>query len=163
MVESVQEPVDSFRALAEAYCALVEHVEDAERGALVERLAVLLPQLIHAASRLPVLEPDPDTDVPEISHGDWMSRFSALNAKLGEHADYWTTMRVHGDAEPEVVNLSLADDLADIWRDLAGGLAVLSANGATSDAVWEWRFNFRNHWGTHAVEALRAIHAARGS
>jgi hypothetical protein len=138
MVEP-QEPIEAFRALAAA-----------------------LPQLIHAATQLPAREPDPDIHAPEISHDDWMSRFSALNAKLDEHADYWTTMQVHGSAEPEVVNLSLADDLADIWRDLAGGLALSEAR-ATADAVWEWRFSFRRHWGAHAVEALRAIRAIHGN
>jgi hypothetical protein len=42
--------------------------------------------------------------------------------------------------------------------DLEVGLA-LQLNGAKrDDFLWQWRFDFRNHWGRHAVSALTAIH-----
>ena len=46
---------------------------------------------------------------------------------------------------------SLADDAADIYRDLPSGL--------NDNAVGEWRFGFDNNWGKHAAEALYALHS----
>jgi hypothetical protein len=58
--------------------------------------------------------------------------------------------------EPEVAG-SLADDFTDIYRDLQDGLAKWD-RGETGEALWEWRFNFENHWGEHLTGALRALY-----
>ena len=56
------------------------------------------------------------------------------------------------------VMASLSDDIADIYRDLQGGLVAFRA-GEIDDAVWEWRFGFDTHWGRHAAHGLFALHA----
>ncbi|MCW2753202.1 MAG: hypothetical protein JWQ32_613 [Marmoricola sp.] len=56
---------------------------------------------------------------------------------------------------------SLADDLADVWRDLREGLDALTMNARWDDVAWEWRFGLDVHGGKHAVEAVRAIHEIR--
>jgi hypothetical protein len=152
--------VEAFRCLAESYCALVEQIEQLEPSEVLRRLSVLLPALIAKATELPDLEPTEGYDAPEISHGVWSERFAAIDSTLGHLGGYWTTMEVRSAAEPGVVPLPVADDLVDIWRDLRGGLDALTDNGTVADAVWEWRFNFGIHWGAHAIEALRAVHAA---
>ena len=53
-----------------------------------------------------------------------------------------------------LVETTLSNDLADICLDLEDGLS-LQFNGARRD---DWRFDFRCHWGKHAVGALTAIH-----
>ena len=58
--------------------------------------------------------------------------------------------------EASVTN-SLADDLADIYRDLKAGLSLYEAEHPI-DAAWEWRFRFQIHWGQHLVGAMRPIH-----
>lgn len=52
---------------------------------------------------------------------------------------------------------SLSDDLADIYRDVVTGLRAYEA-GRRAQAVWEWGFNLRAHWGEHATSAIRALH-----
>lgn len=52
---------------------------------------------------------------------------------------------------------SLADDAADVYRDLKGGLTVIAEGGALENAVSEWRFGFDHHWGRHAADALHAL------
>ena len=37
--------------------------------------------------------------------------------------------------------------------------SVLAEGAPEGDVVWEWRFGFYSHWGRHATEALRALHA----
>jgi Domain of unknown function (DUF5063) len=52
---------------------------------------------------------------------------------------------------------SLADDLLDIYRDVATGLREYE-RGLPAKAIWEWGFNFQHHWGRHATDAIRALH-----
>ena len=58
--------------------------------------------------------------------------------------------------EPPVVG-DLADDLLDIYRDVAMGLYLYDAGGI-DDAIWQWAFKFQTHWGEHASSAIRALH-----
>ncbi len=87
-----------------------------------------------------------DNDAPStVTNEQWSDRFSAVEATLSGRGSYWTTADVFDSSEPEVVNLPIADDLADIWRDLRNGLNRLEAGGQLSDIVWEWRFLFDVH------------------
>jgi Domain of unknown function (DUF5063) len=56
----------------------------------------------------------------------------------------------------------LADDIADIYRDVVSGLREYQA-GRRAQAVWEWGFGFRHHWGEHATGAIRALHCLLAS
>ena len=58
--------------------------------------------------------------------------------------------------------MSLADDLADIYRDVKNGLVAEQAGAAArpNDVLWTWRFAFESHWATHAADALRALQTA---
>jgi hypothetical protein len=57
------------------------------------------------------------------------------------------------------VILPIADDVADVWRDVKRGLLALGEGHRPDDVTWQWRFDFYSHWGRHATEALRALHA----
>lgn len=58
-------------------------------------------------------------------------------------------------AEP--ITGSIADDIADIYRDTASGL-IAYQEGNLAGAIWEWGFNFEIHWGEHATSAIRALY-----
>lgn len=148
-----------MRQEAERYCALIEQAESWERQAFVIALAGSLAELLSAASHLPDIEPT-DSELPgSPAQQQWSERFAAVQLKLGDRGDYWTTLAAHGNDASEVVLLPLADDLVDIWRDLKRGLLALEGGVPPSDVTWEWRFGFYTHWGRHATEALRAVHA----
>lgn len=57
----------------------------------------------------------------------------------------------------EAVVCDLADDIADIHRDLTKGLSLYE-RGHAVEAEWEFAFQFRIHWGRHATDAIRALH-----
>lgn len=65
---------------------------------------------------------------------------------------------LEADDEPGMGMLS--DDLSDIYRDLAIGLADFK-KGYVSDACFDWAFSYRGHWARHAVNALGAIEIYR--
>jgi len=52
---------------------------------------------------------------------------------------------------------SIADDIADIYREVVSGLRAFQ-EGLRAEAVWIWGFGFRSHWGEHATGAIRALH-----
>lgn len=63
---------------------------------------------------------------------------------------------LHIPPEEAVVG-SLTDDITDIYRDVITGLREYNA-GRRAQAVWEWGFGLRHHWGEHATGAIRALH-----
>lgn len=60
--------------------------------------------------------------------------------------------------EEDPVIGDLADDLADIYRDVKNGL-LLYEQGHVTEALWRWSQSFSLHWGRHATSALHALHA----
>ena len=54
----------------------------------------------------------------------------------------------------------LKDDLADIARDLQNGIAAYES-GLVGRASFTWRDGSEFHWGNHAVDAIRVLHAMR--
>ena len=51
----------------------------------------------------------------------------------------------------------LADDLADVWRDVKRGLSLFNA-GHVEAACWEWRQGFLATLGYHAAGGIYALH-----
>ena len=149
-----------FRGLAEEYVALIDTAEHGET--LLAELASLLPRLYSTATNLPDARPEGDEEpARESRFEDWQLIGGRLDRLLGDHDLYWA-IDPTGTAEQEPIAGSLSDDLADIYLDLNDGLRLLAAGGPVADAVWEWRFAFWSHWGAHAADAIRVIHARMG-
>lgn len=51
----------------------------------------------------------------------------------------------------------LADDIADIYRDLVTGLRLYDTDRQAA-ALWYWKLMMPVHWGDHATSAIRALH-----
>jgi Domain of unknown function (DUF5063) len=148
---------EDFAAIARRFCATIEELRGVERLELLWGLAELLPLLYAAAVELPDVEPtSAEAASDAVSADQWKAVTRGLGEVLGRDA-YATVLEPLGKAD-DATFASLTDDLGDIYRDLKVGLGVLD-DGSPKDAIWEWRFGFSTHWGRHAVEALRAIHA----
>ncbi len=144
--------VKGFVGTVRRYCAWAEAPaeQQTEDLTIAQRL---LAELHLSVLGLPTLDCGDDVD-DEVSHDEWkivLQRFQGLPVDL-----YWD---VFDPLEEDAPGLnSLADDLADIYRDLKDGL-VLYEGGKHLRAVWEWRFRFQIHWGAHLTGAQRAIHS----
>lgn len=155
-----------MREAVQSYCSVIEHAKGADPDMFARDVAMTLSAVVAAAYRLQSV--DLVTDGAEaasdpISHEQWFATMKAVQTALGGRDDYWTATEVYtADYVPDAVqavSLSLADALAGIWRDLRNGLDELARGVSADEVTWEWRFGFRVHWGAHAMEALRAIHA----
>jgi hypothetical protein len=101
----------------------------------------------------------------ESDHAESMSSEDAaalqrrLGKKLGNYDLYQVVYEPH-DLDSSPVVGSLADDIADIYRDLQDGFAELRS-GKPANANWQWKFGFDSHWGHHAAEAIYALYNIR--
>ena len=147
-------PVSEFVELARGFCALVEEHAPLPASVFVQRVHSLLPRLYSAA----LLLPDVGGDAPDCDARLTTSTLGRdLCAKLGV-LDYYREIfdPYEGESEEPVIG-SLSDDIADIYADLAEGIACWNA-GNHDGASWAWRFGFQTHWGKHLTSALRALY-----
>lgn len=142
--------IAEFVGSARRFCALVEGAASLSRGERVHRARDCLADLVLKAGRLP----QGDADGPEVTDDGTVAPgwpgFEELDI-------YWEVFDPYENDEP--VAGSLSDDMLDVYRDLRRGLRAYDA-GQVGVAVWEWRFHFDQHWGDHAVDALRALQRA---
>jgi hypothetical protein len=159
-----------MRQAVEAYCRVIESARSTDRDHFVTEVAATLSAVLATAYRLPD-DAVGDIDDDGITHEHWYAQMKDVQGVLDGWDNYWTTFAPYnldpetglpdptiGTFEEKVANLSLADALADIWRDVRNGLDYLNRGGDEEEAVGIWGFSFRFHWGARAVEALRAIH-----
>jgi hypothetical protein len=152
---SIDAAVESFADAARRYCSWAE-------GSLgdsleeIQRARLLLTELHLAAVKLPDIGVGEEVEGNEVSSDAWQAMFQKLGSLPVN--GYWDVFDPLKEDEKEPVFNSLADDLADIYRDIKDGLSLFDA-GHIVEAVWEWRFSFRTHWGQHLTGAHRALHS----
>ena len=96
-----------------------------------------------------------DVEADEVSDAVW----KAIYGRLGSlpFNCYGVVLEPHAVPPGEAVVGDVADDLADIYRDIKNGLSLWD-HGYEVEAVWHWRFHFGFHWGRHAADAIRVLH-----
>ncbi|MCA8935287.1 MAG: DUF5063 domain-containing protein [Planctomycetales bacterium] len=150
----VNDAAGHFRTVSVRFCKLVEDYAGADWTDFQSELRRSLAHLVAVAYALPLVEPS-STECHSIPLQRWQQLYGRLKERL-EVQEYWLVFSPldHNDHEP--VCADLADDLADIWRDLQSGLLATDPD----DAVWRWRFSFHSHWGSHATAALACLQRA---
>lgn len=134
-------------------------LEGSDRGAdaAMEALRHLL-ALYGAALNLPTgwSEPgDPVVEVTPPGEAEWQRAYEAARRLPIDLYGQVFNPAVVPPEEPCVG--SIADDLADIYRDIAGGLRVFE-QGSHAVAAAEWTLSLYSHWGAHATGAIHALH-----
>jgi hypothetical protein len=93
----------------------------------------------------------------QIGQVEWNHLYNALKEKLGDWNLYWQVF--DPTKVSEAIRGSLADDIADIYRDLKDGINLQENDKVLPrDIIFEWRIGFYSHWGRHAINALGTIH-----
>lgn len=149
-----------FGVVAQNFCSLVDSGSDIDRSEFVAQVYRILPKLINGAIEMPVVQSDNQQrrSPSDVRHHEWERLYNGLKEKLGD----WDQYRQVFDPtrESDAIVGSLADDIADIYRDLKKGLQLKEEHSCQPEqALWEWRFLFSTHWGKHAIDALQAIHS----
>ena len=165
------EAANRFGVIARNFCSVVDSASSMDRTELLGRIYRILPKLIDEAISLPDVElRDSDgqiegTCTPAGSHiiprqkelEDWDRLYKSLKDKLGDWDLYHQVFDPTEDNE--AIFGTLADDIADIYRDLKKGLNLDEMpQPRPEDFIGEWRLLFYSHWGKHAMDALLTIH-----
>jgi hypothetical protein len=155
--DRARDPIARFRLAAQEFVATIDSVTSRRTLAGPEEIASVLAELYSAGLRLPAVDLTTDEPLPDaaISSEEWSRLFRSLQAALGD--DEYATAAASDPLVTELRKGSLADDLADVYRDVKEGLDLLRSGTPETDVVWSWRFSLHSHWGGHAVEALRAL------
>jgi hypothetical protein len=87
--------------------------------------------------------------------------YKKLAELLGEYTDYSQSFdpTVLDDKE-NYSNGCLVDDLADIYKDLKEVSKNIQkdTDDSVQQALWDLKFGFGAHWGSHLIDALRFVH-----
>jgi len=161
----VVDPVAEFVAEARRYCALIEGADPSASRDFENACLTVLLRLYQHLLLLPNADPDEPEWSERISHEEWHVVFERTARRI-QRDGYWEVFDPFAEDKPDPICGSIADDLADIWRDIKAGLSTFDGGrpNCAADAVWHWRFSFGSHWGHHAagaICALTALHAER--
>ncbi|MGI6508297.1 MAG: DUF5063 domain-containing protein [Saccharofermentanales bacterium] len=143
--------IKEFYNLADKYCHFISAKEMTISD--IATLMELLMKLYISAVNLPETEPETINSVVSDETDEILITFAEQIPQL-----YWEIFDPFN--QEDAVCANLADDLSDIATDLYDGMREFEA-GRTGNAVFEWKFGLNNHWGKHATDALRALHAIR--
>ena len=144
--------LEDMKAVARAYCNLIESVEEIDTEWL-QQLATLLPKLHAAVASL-------GRSVTIGSHSqlpDLDARFemyAKLHRLLGERDSYWLEFDVAHDGQ--FMTGSLADDLTDIYCELKQGLNLFQ--NEPKRVLEDWVNGYKVHWGQHLIDAERHLY-----
>jgi hypothetical protein len=155
MNKSDKEAIRNFNDVAARYCKIIETHKSLSRARLLREIGKILPSLYSAAWNLPPTKISSVGLLTErLTDDRWGNLFHALQRKLGSCDVYNLVFDpIH---DKEAIAQCLADDLADIYRELHNYL--LAPANRLGDAVWEIRLGFESHWGSHLTNALNVIH-----
>ena len=153
--------VEIFRQSAESFCTLVEEPRSEPKQTALEALLVALSEIYYLGGLLPQIEPSTNEwPLDDIAAREEDVR-TVLSTLMGRDDLYWLVFNPQSNPPEEPVAGMLSADLSEIWGDLKSGLLTLERHGeaALDDVHWDWRFSLKSHWGSHAVNALAALHS----
>ena len=151
----------NFAQAARAFQEWVGRLPHEGTNQTVPALSHLLNLSLLALPLLPLPKLHADDDHPgHFPDYEWKSVYQAAAAlPVGHYAEVFDPVVI--PAETPVVG-DLADDLADIYREVITGLWLFES-GKHLQAHWHWAFTFQVHWGKHATSAIRALYTVIAS
>jgi hypothetical protein len=156
--------VIEFVTVANEFCKYLENSGDVSLTDFVNTAHRILPLLYLKATLIPVVEESyEEFNEKFVSEDDYNFIQNNLLGKFGEYNTYdeiYDPLRQEND---EPVQLSLAENFADIYQDLKDFLMQYRSgtNEIMQNAVWECRQAFEQYWGQRVVNALRVLHHLR--
>ena len=144
--------------VAREFCELIEAHPGIGRKRFLEKTLLTLSRLYTAGVHLPLTYSSANYKERRMTHQQWQALFMSIGKKLGVVQGYWEFFNPRSKDDP--VAGSLADDLADSYRDIKPGLLAFEKGSPAvkESVVRQWRAGLILHWGHHATGALYALH-----
>jgi hypothetical protein len=156
----------SFLNSLEGFCATLERVESLPKATFLRDLDRQLPQVYSMASVLPAYPWDEDEDETHLEGelGGLVTQLDMcerIRRKLGPLDSYSFVFDPVDYGNKEVIDGSLAEDLASVYADLKQPLELFRSGGDAEikQALWDWGSGRKIHWGRHGVHAMGVIYS----
>ncbi|MCX5655673.1 MAG: DUF5063 domain-containing protein [Planctomycetota bacterium] len=160
--DEVIEKINAFRDEGETFCALVDEIRQGTPQDLYARLMRSMTRLACRAEELPpdLAWGDGDENGPRMTAEEWDALYRQVGVVVGREVSGLSSVFGGLGLENDAAQaLRLADDLADVYRDLLEGLVI--CRPGTADvlrrAACRWRLNYEIHWGEHLFNALHTV------
>ena len=155
------EDVSNFINAAKLYCAFIENYQSENVNEFLLVMQNSLLSLYQTGIKLPhfVLQEELDFN-DEIDNSFFESVFIFIAGRLLDSRYYLHLFNPADKNETEVIYGDLLDDIGDIYKDIKRSLLVLGMGTgvAKENAIWQFKFDFDNHWGDHCINAIYASH-----
>jgi len=126
------------------------------------KLSNHLLNIYQLGNQLPIgdISENKDYTPNDISQNDFELILKSLSERLSDNRYYWQVFDPLDDQENDPVLGDLLDDIGDIYKDLKRSLTLFNegTNLAKNTAMWQFKFEFDNHWSDHCISALYALH-----
>ena len=152
----------NFLTTAQTFVDLLEK-DDISKETFYRQANIVLADLYAAGQKLESIElkySGADYECEKSDDELFIQKNINLISELGKDVFYWEIFDPTDSNDKEPTQGWLVDDFADIYRDLKIGLEKIKLNNdaAVEDAMFDFHFSFRHHWGNHCINALRALH-----
>ena len=152
---------EDFVRTALEFCALVEKPEQSGREFFINNMIKILPLLYLKVSIIPPIEENYDSDLTtKVSEALYNKVEESVSQLLGVDNFYLETFHPDIRLSDSPVAVKISEDLADIYQDLGNFIAVFKdgQKETMNDSLFLCVLNFKNYWGQHLLNALRALH-----
>ncbi len=149
----MEEQAHNFINIARDYCAWAEGTPLSEENELKKAIQ-LLANLYVSILKLPNNGCGEEINTTNVTEKEWETIFKRFSSFPFQ---YYSVFFSPENTKEKGVMGDLADDFSDIYRDIKNGLWLYD-NGHQTEAIWDWKNNFKTHWGRHVVSALHALH-----
>ena len=151
------ELIKKFRAAAITFIDLVDAASHLDTEVFLAKVSHCMAELYSIALTLPAVEPDTTGTDDATFHADKeLELYRSLREKIGIFDMYWTICDF--TEKQEAARGSLARDISEIYFDLKQNLRLEKSGATQRDLLFDWRLDFRTHWGRLLLNALTAIH-----
>lgn len=166
MTESIKHIVYSknvveFVTVAREYCYFLENTDTMGMKEFIVKSPKILSLLYLKASVLPEIQPVfEEGNEKFVTEAEWDLIHDKVLRKLGPHDHYIEVFDPRMQEDGEAFTASLAENLTDIYQDLADFLTLYQTGNTDimNDALWECKLNFDQYWGQSLTNGLGALH-----
>ncbi|RZK64456.1 MAG: DUF5063 domain-containing protein [Pedobacter sp.] len=154
---ALSRPFTNFYKLAENYCNFIESSEKISAEAFLVSIQKHLVELYSSGLKLE------DVDLTSVINYERAYTNSEIINLISEKLDaqfYWHIFDPSDLNDTEAVCGDLIDDLNDIYLDLKSSIELFNPerDECRENALWQFKFDFDNHWNSHCINAIYAIH-----
>jgi hypothetical protein len=159
--------IDMSKDFAECsieYCNLLDSYEKFDRIIFLINVHRILSKLYFLGSRLPIYE-EYSSDKTEMdnktgSMSFYHTKLNDLRSYLNGMNDYFHIYNPIEMKNLDPIHYDISGDLSEIYDDLMSNIPNWSSGDKNikADALWNWQFSWVQHWGKHALSALKAMH-----